>query len=177
VFLSFVNENARVEGTSLWFLRLGAFVNTWVIVWLSIDMYFVMGVSDTVQDVLMDALGLAFLYNLDDVSGDLGFVDEDDWPGLQIAWVDERQKKVAKENNDIEDADADACGMCFLNFITAVLVILTFTLPLLFMFTPFKEMKPDPYFQGVIVSDDFVNATRAAVSGLIPAAAIPNIAV
>jgi hypothetical protein len=163
-FLNFLNKNDHVEGTCPGFLHLGAFVNTWVIVWLSIDMYFVMGVSDTVQDVLMDALGLAFLYNLDDIGGDLGFIDADDWPGLQIAWIDQRREQVAKEKENIEDAEADASCVCYLHFITAVLVVLTLTLPVLFMFTPFKEMKPDPFFQELIVSEQFVNATRAAVS-------------
>merc|ERR1712232_534974 len=69
------------------FLVVGAFINCWGVAWSCIDMYVVVGASSSPQDLLLDALGLLFLYNLDDIGGDLGFIDEDDWPGERIAWI------------------------------------------------------------------------------------------
>merc|ERR1712066_1174916 len=71
----------------MWFLVMGAIVNCWVVFWSALDMYVVCGASNTPQDLLMDALGLLFLYNLDDIGGDMAFLEEDDWPALRLAWI------------------------------------------------------------------------------------------
>jgi len=84
-FLDVMNEKFKMSGYG--WLMLGAFVNSWVVLWTCVDMYVVVGASASPQDLLMDALGLLFLYNLDDISGDLGFINEDDWPALRIAWI------------------------------------------------------------------------------------------
>merc|ERR1712194_425093 len=47
----------------------------------------VVGASESPKDVMFDALGLLFLYNLDDIGGEFGFVDEDDWPGVRLGWI------------------------------------------------------------------------------------------
>merc|ERR1719282_1579724 len=84
-FLQMNTPNFEVHGAS--FLYLCAFVNCWLITWCCIDAFVVIGAARTPKDLLMDSLGLLFLYNLDDIGGDLGFVDMDDWPGLQLAWI------------------------------------------------------------------------------------------
>merc|ERR1712151_1309046 len=70
-------KNDKFKMTGRYWLADSAFVNCWVILWSCLDIYVVVGASMSPQDLLMDALGLLFLYNLDDIGGDLGFVDED----------------------------------------------------------------------------------------------------
>lgn len=73
-------------GGSMW-ISVGAVVNCWVVVWCCLDSFLVIGSSGSPKNVLFDALGLIFLYNLDDTSGDLGFVSAEDWPGAKFAWI------------------------------------------------------------------------------------------
>merc|ERR1712183_426199 len=77
----------KFQLSGMQYLYIDAVVNTWVITWCCFDVYLLIGAAATPADVLMNALGLVFLYNLDDVGGDLGFVNEDDWPGRRFAWI------------------------------------------------------------------------------------------
>merc|ERR1712008_233628 len=65
----------------------GAFINCWNVLWCSVASYVVVGASETPKDVLLDALGMLFLYNLDSIGSELGFVDADDWPGDRLGWI------------------------------------------------------------------------------------------
>eukprot|EP00927_Polykrikos_kofoidii_P050878 TRINITY_DN44727_c0_g1_i1.p1 TRINITY_DN44727_c0_g1~~TRINITY_DN44727_c0_g1_i1.p1 ORF type:complete len:346 (-),score=54.51 TRINITY_DN44727_c0_g1_i1:139-1176(-) len=67
------------DNTDLRWIAIGAFVNSWVIIFCTLDMSFVLMLEDGVKDVVMDSLGLLFLYNLDDVTGDFALLDESDW--------------------------------------------------------------------------------------------------
>jgi len=84
-FLDWKNDKFIMPGR-VW-LSMSAFVNCWVLLWSCLDMYVVVGASVGPQDLVMDALGLLFLQNLDDVGSDLGFISADDWPGLRLAWI------------------------------------------------------------------------------------------
>lgn len=132
-----------MEGSCEFFLFVGAFMNGWVIFWLSLDVYFVIGTAGNVQDVLFDALGLTFLYNLDDISGDLGFVDGDDWPGTQLAWVHENIADAAMDFADLDDLEPSCLCTSWLDCCSFIILIIGFTVTTLFAFTNFKEIMPD----------------------------------
>lgn len=158
--INMLNRNGEMEDTCISFLYLGAFMNAWVIFWLCIDMWLVLGVSDSVTEVLMDALALAFLYNLDDIGSDLRFVDEDDWPGLQLAWLYKYRYKCALVYDDIQYEGTEPPDVCslYLNGCSVILGLFSIVLPMLFIITPFKAMKPDPFFESITESM-WMNAT------------------
>jgi len=82
----FQKSGERLQVSMFW-MYVGCFVNNWVVFWCSLDVLLVCSSATTVQDVLFDALSLLFLYNLDDIGGDLGFFSEEDWKGQELAWV------------------------------------------------------------------------------------------
>mmetsp|Transcript_70078 Transcript_70078/g.212019 ORF Transcript_70078/g.212019 Transcript_70078/m.212019 type:complete len:458 (+) Transcript_70078:79-1452(+) len=89
------------------FLYLGAFINNWAVLWCCLSSYVVVGASQSPKAVLFDALGLLFIYNLDDIGGDLGFVDEDDWPGERLGWIFE---EMVKKDWHPADWESEAAG-------------------------------------------------------------------
>lgn len=141
-FLDWKNEEFKAPGGV--YLFFGAFVNCWVVLWSCLDMYVVAGACADPQDLLMDALALLFLFNLDDVGGDLCFVDEDDWPGLRIAWI--YQELVHPWPDDEFDEDKlDALGfasmLLYRGTITLLFLELAF-IPVLVIITPFLDIAP-----------------------------------
>jgi len=138
-----LNVNGEMQGTCEGALQLGAFMNFWVIAWLSLDVYFICGLAENAQDVLFDALALTFLYNLDEISGDLGFVNDDDWPGLELAWLDAHIGEVAMELPDISETDPSTFCSIWLKLSSFVLAVMALVIPTAFAFTPFKSLMPD----------------------------------
>jgi len=159
-FLDELNSKFKMSGQ--FSLCMGGLVNCWVVVWSCVDMYVVVGASMSPQDLLMDALGLLFLYNLDDIGGDLGFIDEDDWPSLRIAWIynelvqpwpDESKDENyahydlyrAKDMTGFDEDHLDLMGRFFLGLYNATLcfiVFASFFIPLLSALTPFTQIAP-----------------------------------
>lgn len=145
-YLDIVNTNFKMSG--MWFLVAGAFVNCWVVVWSCMDMYVVCGASNSPQDLLMDALGLIFLYNLDDIGGDMAFLEEDDWPALRLQWI--YDEMVHPTDDEIFDED-DMSKMtkrgqfCIHLYqgVTTFLMILLPVLPALAIATPFTQISPE----------------------------------
>lgn len=90
----YLKRSADFKVQGLWFLYLGAFIDCWTVFLCCAACYIVVGTSVSVQDVLFDSLTLLFLYNLDEVGGDLGFVEEDDWPGARLGWIFKHMVKV-----------------------------------------------------------------------------------
>lgn len=85
------NTSARV----LW---IGAATHCYVFVMSCFCVPLLMGQAESTKDVLFDALGILFLYNLDTIgSTDLSFVSQDDWPGHHLAWVHEQMLKSEEE--------------------------------------------------------------------------------
>jgi len=68
--------------------------------------YVVVGGSETPKDVLLDALGMLFLYNLDRIGREMGFVDRDDWPGDRLGWI--FQEMVKKDWGPQLEEDPEA---------------------------------------------------------------------
>lgn len=125
-------------------LAASSFVNCWVVLWSCLDMYVIVGASLSPQDLLMDALGLLFLYNLDDIGGDLGFVDEDDWPGLRLGWIYDNIVHPC-DDSIFDESQLDCFGTIFLaiyDFTTWMLVAILIVVPVLSVLTPFTEISP-----------------------------------
>merc|ERR1712232_127479 len=141
-YLDIMNPRFKLKGIN--YLFLDGLINTWVICWCCLDVFLVVGPSNSPTDVLMDALGLIFLYNLDDVSGDLGFIDADDWPGLRLAWIyKEIVHPCADEIFDEDKLDIEGCIILSLYYVSATfLVALIFTVPIVAAFTPFVQIVP-----------------------------------
>lgn len=139
-FLDWKNEDFKAPGAV--YLGAGAFVNCWVILWSCLDMYVVAGACDNPQDLLLDALALLFLYRLDDVGGDLGFVDEDDWPGLRIAWIyNELVHPWPDDEFDEDQLDKLGC-VCMTLYKMAIFLICVelVCIPVFAIVTPFKDI-------------------------------------
>jgi hypothetical protein len=145
-------------------LYIAAFMNSWVIVWLCLDVFLVLGSAESVVEIVLDALGLAFLYNLDDIAADLRFIDDDDWPGHQLAWLD---KNIETAKGDPEHRLQMTCGIIcgkgvevILMCVAGVLMVFCAVLPVTFICVPWKEIKPDPFFESV--TEAYLNARYVA---------------
>mmetsp|Transcript_96559 Transcript_96559/g.186198 ORF Transcript_96559/g.186198 Transcript_96559/m.186198 type:complete len:128 (+) Transcript_96559:1-384(+) len=125
---------------------MGSFVNNWMVIVCTLDAYMIIGASRTPADLLLDSLALLFLFNLDDVAGDLGFVDEDDWPGLRIAWIHSEICTAPTEDDEEKMGFKETCNRNFnmLNytlsfwFCAACAVVM----PILAAITPFLKIAP-----------------------------------
>eukprot|EP00929_Paragymnodinium_shiwhaense_P067116 TRINITY_DN33781_c0_g1_i1.p1 TRINITY_DN33781_c0_g1~~TRINITY_DN33781_c0_g1_i1.p1 ORF type:complete len:444 (+),score=79.31 TRINITY_DN33781_c0_g1_i1:102-1433(+) len=161
-------QGGEMSGSCELFLYIGAFMNCWVIVWLSLDVYFVIGCAENVQDVLFDALGLTFLYNLDDISGDLGFVDGDDWPGLQLAWVHEHIGEAAANCPDLDDLQPSPVCRIWLDCTSVLVLLLGFFVTTIFFFTNFEIIMPDEdaQFQAKFLEMLASNASKAFIKAV-----------
>jgi len=142
-YLDQVTPEFKMSGHN--YLNLGAFVNCWVILWSCLDAYLIIGATASPRDLMFDALGLLFLYNLDDIGGDLGFIDETDWPGEQIAWIYE--EVVHPCDDDIFNEDnLDMRGHVFLTlykFTALSLAAMLVVLPVMAAITPFTQIAPN----------------------------------
>lgn len=145
---------ADIKGMYSWPLYLGPFVNCYVTIMCNLCMLLILGTSDDPKDVVFDALGIMFLYNLDDIGGDFAFVGEDDWPGRAFAWI---YHEMLKGDDDREDkpylpSSAQPCVIEYLYLGTyAVLLAMSIVLPFLFVYIPWGNLTADPV----------VNATQA----------------
>lgn len=137
-------------------LFLDAITNCWTILWCCLCTSVVIAPAQTPKDVVFDSLGLLFLYNLDDIGGDFGFLNADDWPGDRLAWIYNEMVKADKaererEENGIDigegqslvanDAHADqqketCCERCGATFILALYKLTAFILTMFFFVLP-----------------------------------------
>jgi len=130
------------------YLFFGAITNSWVVFWCIIDAYVVIGGSLSPKECVMDSLGLLFLFNLDDISGDVTFVSEDAWPGDRLGWV--YDNIVAKSwmpdgmmLNEPKKAPCTNTLVRVLQYFTAVYCgVMAIVLPILVAVTPFMAIVP-----------------------------------
>ncbi|CAK0795299.1 unnamed protein product, partial [Prorocentrum cordatum] len=79
VFRAASRRDPRIPEPCEGWLFVGALVNCWVLVTTALAMWPCFLIADQgPKEVLFDAFALTFLYNLDDISGDLGFLN-DQW--------------------------------------------------------------------------------------------------
>lgn len=127
--LKFLN----VSDGNAWALYLDAFMNMHVAIWSVLCVWIVLLDEDGISDCVFDAFSLTFIFNLDDIGGDLGFFGIDDWPGLQLAWVDKNMYKVAQKFDEVDEpAGNHLVGEAFR--VTAMFIMaMVFILPTLHM--------------------------------------------
>lgn len=85
------------QGVSSFWLWAGAIINCWVVVGLTSSMFFFFVNAGASTDIIFDALGATFVYNLDDVGGEFGFVD-DKWDGAAFGDIYAALKTEMVEN-------------------------------------------------------------------------------
>jgi hypothetical protein len=79
VFHVAASRDPRIARPNEFWLFFGAAVNCWVLITCALSMWPCFLIADQgPKEVLFDAFALTFLYNLDDLSGDLGFLS-DQW--------------------------------------------------------------------------------------------------
>jgi len=105
MFCYLQRRNLSFELGGQCFLFAGAFMNCWTVLWCCISSYVVVGASDSPKTVLFDALGMLFLFNLDAIGGELGFVAADDWPGLRLGWIHAEMVRKDWRPSDGEEED------------------------------------------------------------------------
>lgn len=105
------NGIAQVAFEEKWF-RADFIINTLVVIVCCFDMWMSMVTSVDVKGVVFDALSLCFLFSLDDVASELGFLTDDDWPAASLGnrYAAEKMKLeeytegcLIKEENVVED--------------------------------------------------------------------------
>jgi hypothetical protein len=145
-FLKRNTPNYEVHGSL--YLFMGSFVNNWLVVICTLDAYMIIGASRTPSDLLLNSLALLFLFNLDDIDGDMGFVDDDDWPGDRIGWIHSEIVK-APSNEDTEETMGykEWCNRMFnmslYSFSFFFLSVCAVVMPILSAMTPFLLIVPD----------------------------------
>jgi hypothetical protein len=150
-YLKHNTPNMDVRGEP--FLIMGPIVNSWVILLTCIASFTILGASFSPRNVLFDALGLLFLYNLDDIDGDLGFVSSDDWDGLRLGWIYREmvEKKYQMANETPSDYDAEDIGQTgravvkLYDLVTMLLLIGALVMPTVAFVTPFLEIVPEGF--------------------------------
>lgn len=146
--------NAMLNGESC--LYLDAFTNCWVVVWCCLASALVMGSATTPHELLFNGLGLLFLFNLDDIDGEFGFFNQDDWPGDRLAWISEKiQTEGYKSARSVYDDEGNyhyrdtECAhklvVLYYNITIGLLWVLAFVLPFIISITSFSLITPDGY--------------------------------
>jgi len=138
-----------------YFLYLGALTNMWVVLWCCADTVVVLGSSESPKDVLFDSLGLLFLYNLDDIGGEFGFVSESDWPGDRLGWIYSEMvlenwhtEEVGSPRHKDEEFKEENWGvgghivMCCFRLTTYILCLALLVYPAFNVMTPFDKIAP-----------------------------------
>jgi hypothetical protein len=80
------NKNYK-KGMYLWALYVDAFMSMYVVLFTSFDVYAVMIGTESAMDALLKGFSLLLLYNLAGIGGMLGFLDDGDWHGDELAWI------------------------------------------------------------------------------------------
>lgn len=144
-YIDYHTNDFKLSGSV--FLIAGALTNIWVVCWCSVSAFVVIGSSRAPTDLILDSMGLVFLFNLDDVSGDLGFISDDDWPGARLAWLyDCLQRDM--DDDVLRGSHVDYLGcrgriiMCLFRLCVFFLALCTFVFPILMTVTPFLRIAP-----------------------------------
>jgi len=128
-------------------IAVGIMVNCWVVTWCCLDSFVVCGTSFSPAEVVYDSLGLIFLFNLDDIGGDLGFVGAGEWPHTRLAWMykwlkqEEKHAEAYGAAGDEDGSFYDSCQDWVVKFFYGVSmffgVTFVFLLPIMTAITPF----------------------------------------
>jgi len=147
VFEEVAEKNDDWEQPQYKWLWVGAFINVLCLLLCSICMFFlfILAAGDKgPKDIVFDSLGLAFLYNLDDIGGDLTLLDEE-WDEDMIGDI---YGGLADNMSVMQRLEEERVSQCTPDNIYQVgeylALILLVALPLLFAFcndiTPIQEV-------------------------------------
>jgi len=75
------NYEGYNKDVKYFWLITGRIMNCVVVLECCVITYFSFVLSDTPMDVLFNAMAVTFLYNLDDIAGEMGFLGDEDWDG------------------------------------------------------------------------------------------------
>lgn len=123
------------DGGKKGFLKLSAFMDCWLVLWCCLDAYFILGCSGNPREVLSNALGLTFLYTLDDVGGSLGFLKQKDWPAAEFGWLE-----TFVDQDNLQDDDFNRPMQVLFECTKYLIGFMVCFLPLLLAVSPFTEM-------------------------------------
>jgi hypothetical protein len=159
-------EAAFKSPKELW-LWAGAFVNVWCLIVCACAMPFLFTIGDQgAKDVVFDSLGLSFLYNLDDVAGELGFLegkwDEDLMGDIYGKLADHPEVlfEVKEEQEDSWTPDN------IYNVGNVFVVTLCFVLPFLLIFGEMHQVVAEPTGRRLDSSSGQVAALEQHVQAL-----------
>eukprot|EP00439_Symbiodinium_sp_Y106_P028666 s3444_g3.t1 len=79
------NKPGFLKDVNLFWLNVGRVLNC--VVECCVIVYFAFVLSENPMDVVFNALAVTFLYNLDDIGGETGFLTEDDWDGDELGKI------------------------------------------------------------------------------------------
>lgn len=145
----YLNRLTDIEFHGEYWLWLGALTHCWLVTWSVAAHFVLIGSCTDFKDVVFDSLGMLFLYNLDDVGGDLGFLDDDDWRGAQLKWMyDQMVMTQWPDHRDVDDEQDNhpmSC-VCSCAYGAAKLILSTFlvVLPILSIITPWEDLMKAP---------------------------------
>lgn len=120
-------------------LMLGPIVNCTITITCSFAVFLIMGTAENPKDIVFDALGITFLFNLDDIGGDMAFISEEDWPGDRLNWIYDNMC----HGEDPEDSD-DPPPMwvkCIYYGTYCVLVLMSIVLTIGYIIIPWSNLK------------------------------------
>jgi len=157
-YLKYMTPNLT-DGKWKWVAVIGAFTNLWVVVLTSLGAFAVLGASFSPRSLLFDALGLLFLYNLDDMDSDLAFIDGGDWDSLRMGWIYKEMVEPVYTNRDrgstrgatevtFNPEEVDwACSLILraYNVVGLYLVIAAAVMPAVALCTSFKDIVPEGF--------------------------------
>lgn len=150
LFRTLNKRNPEVHLKGEYGIAFGILVNIWVVVWCCLDSFVVCGTSFSPGDLVYDSLGLIFLFNLDDIGGDLGFVGEDEWPAARLAWMYKWFKQESEKTDESREDPADSFydmvqdSIVKISYYMALFFIMLFVvaLPIFTAITPFLLIAP-----------------------------------
>lgn len=129
-------------------LYIGAFTNCWVVLWCCLDTLVILGAAQAPRDVIFDSLGLIFLFNLDDIEGDLGFITDDDWPGDRLGWMfrwimRDEHREQDQQHKEVDQFDIPSkITLGVYNTTIVLLYIMSVALPTIAALTSFTKIIP-----------------------------------
>ncbi|CAE7562275.1 POFUT2 [Symbiodinium sp. CCMP2456] len=135
-------------------LYAGRIMNCLVVIECSVIVYFAFVLSETPMDVLFNSMAVTFLYNLDDIGGEMGFLGDDDWDGEELGKLYFNSVSQLMDDKGITEAgfDPDTIAECkyMRNYYShwaykvaePLMYALTVVLPLMYVFIDDLHCKP-----------------------------------
>eukprot|EP00438_Fugacium_kawagutii_P001614 Skav204368 [mRNA] locus=scaffold866:113449:114988:+ [translate_table: standard] len=146
-----------------WFwLIMGRLMNCIVVVECCVITYFSFVLSDTPMDVLFNAMAVTFLYNLDDIAGEMGFLQDDDWDGEALGKLYYWDVFILMDELELEDTSLTPYDIHKIpqmvgkythwsyKLAEPLLYILAIALPLMYIFIDHLHQRPHGVKKDVI---------------------------